>query len=254
MSHTQDFHFTADEFREIEAQLRAPLTLVSGHALAAGSENYLSGIWPVWKNSRRGDYKFVPVDKTEVTRWFHLACSWNASRQAGPGRPRRYGGILGSAFIRVLQSLIFDFLDYKTGRLDPSYNAIAKKTGLGRSTVAVALKLGHRAGVIHWDRRCKLVPATTGRRQELRQETNAYTILSPHNWRGYKPAKKEKAPPPHPKTWGAVKEPPRIYKTLYGDVSSIDVEIALASTDPVERRHGERLSAVIQQYGYKPPD
>jgi hypothetical protein len=38
----------------------------------------------------------------------------------------------------VLHTLIFDFMNYTTGRLDPSYAAIATKAGVCARTVATA--------------------------------------------------------------------------------------------------------------------
>jgi hypothetical protein len=84
--------------------------------------------WPVWAGSTMAELRWPTVVKDAVIRWYHQARAWNAAKQAA----RRYGGTLGSACMRVLESFIFDFQNYRTGRLDPSYEGIAAKTGLGR--------------------------------------------------------------------------------------------------------------------------
>ena len=43
---------------------------------------------------------------------------------------RLCGGALGNSALQVLHALIFDFLNYRSGRLDPSYAAIAHKANV----------------------------------------------------------------------------------------------------------------------------
>ena len=151
--------------------------------------------WPVWSGSTTADIQWPKVVRQAVIDWYHKARQWNAmKREAG-----RYGGDLGSACMRVLECLIFDFQNWRTGRLDPSYEGIVSKTGLGRSTVAKALARLRRLGLIHWQRRSD--HHWRDGRFELRQKTNAYMLLPPSQWRGAKLP--PEAPPPHPSTWGA---------------------------------------------------
>jgi hypothetical protein len=49
--------------------------------------------------------------------------------------------------LAVLHTLIFDFLNHRTGRLDPSYAAIARKVGVRVRTVATALKRLRELGI-----------------------------------------------------------------------------------------------------------
>jgi hypothetical protein len=150
--------------------------------------------WPVWSGSTTAEIKWPKVIKEAVIAWYHKARSWNAAKRAAG----RYGGTLGSSCLLVLQSLAFDFQNYKTGRLDPSYEGIAAKTGLGRSTVAEALARLKQLGIIHWQQRS--AHHWHNGRFELKQITNAYALLPPTQWRGIElpPA----APPPDPGTWG----------------------------------------------------
>jgi hypothetical protein len=152
--------------------------------------------WSVWTGSTTDNVKWPKVIKEAVIRWYHKAREWNAAKNIAG----RYGGDLGSSCLRVLESLIFDFQNYRTGRLDPSYEAIAAKTGLGRSTVAEALARLRQLGLIHWQRRCAHHTNSETGRFELKQITNAYALLPPSQWHGYEAA--PEAPPPDPGTWG----------------------------------------------------
>jgi hypothetical protein len=100
----------------------------------------------------------------------------------------------------VLECLLFDFLNFTSGRLDPSYDAIARKTGLGRSTVAVALARLKALGIVHWVRRCA-ESWDVAKGFLLRQQTNAYGVLPPSQWNGCDAA--AEPPPPDPTAWGA---------------------------------------------------
>ena len=53
---------------------------------------------------------------------------------------------MGHAALQVLHALIFDFLNYRSGRLDPSYAAIARKANVCERTVANGAQAAARAG------------------------------------------------------------------------------------------------------------
>jgi hypothetical protein len=155
-----------------------------------GGKTYAA--WPVWSGSYRDEVRFASMPKKQALKLYHKARAWN--RQKFPGR---YGGTLGSAAMRVLECLIFDFLNFATGRLDPGYHAIARKTGMSRSTIATALARLKKLGILHWVRRSS-IDRIDGGRSVLRQETNAYAILPASQWRGY--GQQPEPPPPHPST------------------------------------------------------
>jgi hypothetical protein len=150
--------------------------------------------WPVWSGSTTDEIKWPKVVKEAVVAWYHKARNWNALKEAAG----RYGGTLGSSCLRVLECLAFDFQNYRTGRLDPSYEGIAAKTGLGRSAVAEALRRLKQLGLIHWQQRS--AHHWHGGRFQLRQITNAYALLPPSQWHGFDA--RPDAPPPDPGTWG----------------------------------------------------
>jgi len=153
--------------------------------------------WPVWSGSTTKDARFVPMPKKAAIRIYHKAVEWNRrDKLAG-----KHGGLIGSHVLLVLHTLIFDFLNHRTGRLDPSYSALQKATRLCRQTVATALARLKELGIINWIRRCIEDRDELGR-FVLRQETNAYAILPTSQWHGYVDIMPPAAPP-HPTEWGA---------------------------------------------------
>jgi hypothetical protein len=62
----------------------------------------------------------------------------------------------------VLHALIFDFLNHRTGRLDPSYAAIAAKAGVCVRTVATALARLRELGILNWSAAAQRAGSTAG--------------------------------------------------------------------------------------------
>lgn len=186
--------------------------------------------WRVWSGSTMKETRFVPLPKKAAMRIYHKAAKWNGSgKLAG-----KHGGIIGSHVLLVLHTLIFNFLNYGTGRLDPSYAALQKKTRLCRQTVAKALARLKDLGIINWIRRCREDRDEAGRFM-LRQETNAYAILPPSQWHGY--IEIQEPEPPHPSTWGAYPPLPAL--------------IEQAATDA---QHGDSLKSIVSRLDANPGD
>jgi hypothetical protein len=135
--------------------------------------------------------------------------------------------------MQVLHTLIFDFLNYGSGRLDPSYAAIAKAANVCERTVANAIKRLKALGILNWVRRCS--ETWQDGRYVLEQDTNAYAVLPSSQWRGYK--EPPEAPPPQPGTWG--------------DHPSLPDVITQALAD---RRHGADLNAALTVMEQDPTD
>lgn len=148
--------------------------------------------WPVWSGSKRGEAAFQPLPKRAAVQLWHKARRFERSSKLGG----KHGGALGHAGLQVLYVLIFDFLNFNSGRLDPAYETIAKRANLARSTVAAALRRLKHLGIIAWIQRCKW--SADGR---LAQETNAYAVLPSSSWHGYR---EEAPPPPQGSAWGKV--------------------------------------------------
>jgi hypothetical protein len=98
----------------------------------------------------------------------------------------------------ALHALLFDFMHYASGRLDPSIKAIARAANISESSVKRGLVKLKAAGVVTWLRRC--AEDWIDGRFVLRQQTNAYGVLPASQWRGYAPPA---APPaPFAGSWG----------------------------------------------------
>lgn len=186
--------------------------------------------WPVWHDSIKARIKWQRLPKNLANRIYQKARAYNRTARI----EGRYGGALGSAALRVLESLIFDFLNFTTGRLDPSYEKIAGKTGLGRSTVAEALARLKQLGIIHWVRRC--AEDWVDGKYQLKQESNAYSLRPPSQWIGFEDPDPP-AQPPDPESWGAAPPPPD--------------QITLAADDA---RHGASLGSVAAVLEADPAD
>jgi hypothetical protein len=64
------------------------------------------------------------MSKKKATKLWHRARDFDRNTR----QPGKHGGSVGHAALQVLHALIFDFLNYRTGQLDPSY---AKDRGEG---------------------------------------------------------------------------------------------------------------------------
>jgi hypothetical protein len=123
-------------------------------------------------------------------------------------QPGRQDGAIGRNGLAVFRALIFGFLNWTTGQLDPGYKSIAAMACISVRSVARGLAALKAAGVLNWVRRCK--QRIEGGRVVLDQETNAYGIIPASCWRRYRPSpKRQPAPPPHPDAYGATPPLPR---------------------------------------------
>jgi hypothetical protein len=158
----------------------------------AGSKTYAA--WPVWSDSTRKEIKFQPMPKKAATRLWHRARDFDRQTR----KKDHHGGAVGHSALQVLHALIFDFLNFRSGRLDPSYATIARKANVCERTVATAIQRLKSLGILNWVRRC--ADAWRDGKFVLEQETNAYAVLPSSQWRGYR--EPPEAPPPAPGTWG----------------------------------------------------
>jgi hypothetical protein len=144
--------------------------------------------------------RFVALSRKVAAKLWHKARRWDReTRKSG-----RHGGIIGRTALATLYALLFDFLNHRTGRIDPSLDAIAYKAGCCRRTVVDALARLRDLGLLAWQRRCEETRDAEGRFR-LRQRTNAYAVLPPSQWRGYRD---NDPPPPFPDTLGAPERVP----------------------------------------------
>ena len=152
-------------------------------------------VYPVWRGSVRAEVRFSPMPKKAAIRLYHRAREWDRRTH----QPGRHGGVVGHMALKVLESLLFDYLNYATGQLDPSYEGIAKKAGVGRASVWRALVRLRDLGILTWLRRC--IGEMRDGRYLLAQERNAYAVHGESVWRGYR-APLEASTAPEAGTWG----------------------------------------------------
>jgi alkylated DNA nucleotide flippase Atl1 len=152
-------------------------------------------VFPVWKGSVRAEVNFTPLPKKQAVKLYHRARAWERQTR----QPGRHGGVIGRVGLLVLHSLVFDFLNFRTGQLDPSYEGIAKKAGVSRASVGRALRRLKALGMLSWVRRC--VAEIRDGRFTLAQERNAYAVQGEGGWQGYQPPM-EAPQGPQTGTWG----------------------------------------------------
>jgi len=187
--------------------------------------------FPVWDGSSTKPVKFTPLPKKEAVKLWHRAREFDRQTH----KPGMHGGAIGPSGLQVLHVFLFDFLNYSTGRLDPSYAAIARKANLCERTVADALKRLHDLRMITWIRRCS--EEWINGRYVRKQKTNAYCIL-PTGWLGYQAP--PEMPPPHPTEWGKAAVMPSIHDAAVielqtsGDRRSVIRTLELAPPGGIE--------------------
>ena len=116
----------------------------------AGSGPKTFAVWPVWSDSTTKEIRFQPLPKKAAVKLWHRARDFDRQTR----RKDRHGGAVGHAALQVLHALIFDFLNYRSGRLDPSQATIARKANVCERTVATAIKRLRELGILNWVRRC----------------------------------------------------------------------------------------------------
>jgi hypothetical protein len=168
----------------------------------------------------------MPYTRQEVKGWTHKLGRWESLASVPGG---------GRAILAVLRGLL-DFMDWRTGRLDPSWAAIARKALYSRSTVHTALTWLRAAGVIDWIPCCRRETGRDGRFQ-LRQETNVYIVRPPSQWRGFRDPTPP-APPPEPDTWGAtppLPSPLEAFTAAQSEGADPAQSLALLEMDPTDK-------------------
>ena len=194
--------------------------------------------WPVWRGSIAGPVRFAPVSRKAAAKLWHKARRWDRETR----QPGRHGGIIGRTALAALYALLFDFLNYRTGRLDPSLDAIAAKAGCCRRAVVDALARLRDLGLLAWQRRCEETRDAEGRFR-LRQRTNAYGLLPPSQWRGYR----DPEPPlPDPTTLGA---PERVADPMEAAVAEIMQGPRKAVVAALEADPNDRLAMALAALG-----
>ncbi len=133
--------------------------------------------WPVWKNSTTKNPKTAPLTRSEARQIINHLKRYLRHTLALTRAARR-------ECLAIIDVMLFDFHNYKTGRLDPCYETLADRSNMSRATVARYLRLLKGWGVINWVRR-RWNGYEDGR-YVCKQESNSYAVLPPSQWKGYK--------------------------------------------------------------------
>jgi hypothetical protein len=194
--------------------------------------------WPVWKDSTTQKVKFTPLPKKKAVRLYHKARAFERQTR----QPGKQDGALGRNGLLVLHALIFDFLNYVSGKLDPAIESIARKACVSDSSVKRGLASLKRSGVLNWIRRAAETHDEKGRFR-LEQDTNAYGILPVSQWRGFID---DEAPPPDPSSWGATPPLPSLIDQAAEEMrhDACKTALAILDTDP-----GDELAAQLASFG-----
>jgi hypothetical protein len=137
-------------------------------------------------NTRRekvfGQGRTVPLDRNAKARVVAYARAWDRLHR----QPGQRGGALGRAALDVLGALLWAFHNSRSGCCFPSYERIAERAGVARSTVAEAIKALEWAGVLTWQNRitrvrerCRDLFGRDGWRWRVIRTSNAYVFRDP---------------------------------------------------------------------------
>ena len=128
-----------------------------------------------------GEGRLLPLDRNAKARIMVLARA--LSRRTEPGK---HYGVLTAKFVAVLGALLWSFHNAASGRCFPSYERIAEKADVARSTVYEAINALERAGILTWVNRIARIrewgPDLFGRarnRWRVIRTSNAYTFVDP---------------------------------------------------------------------------
>lgn len=135
---------------------------------------------PVWRHSFDVDSKqadvFRPIADGTIAGglawaddYLRLAKEYDViHKKKGERSPLMANGI------RVLEALLRNFLDFRTGQLDPAITALMKKTALSKNAVVDALKRLREHGFLDWVRRSEKTTHAGEAGPQRQQATNAY--------------------------------------------------------------------------------
>ncbi|GGL48233.1 hypothetical protein [Caulobacter rhizosphaerae] len=126
-----------------------------------------------------GERFFRAITKDLAAKIMRAAERFAKVSMATRSKGRRRGE-LTDIDVQILEALIFGFMDWRTGRLEPTYAAIGKKTGRGRATIAASLQRLEDAKILERLRRFKRIEGADGKAEpQVEQAPNAYRVSLP---------------------------------------------------------------------------
>lgn len=120
------------------------------------------------------------MDRNAKARLMVFARALKVKRTSDVGR---HYGELTAKTVDVLEALLFEFHNARTGRCNPSYQRIAEKAHCAKSTAQAALSALEQAGLLTWVHRLerRRAPAARGGAGIVRvfRTSNAYRFVDP---------------------------------------------------------------------------
>lgn len=165
-----------------------------GESAARAQASMLDGrtFQPVRRNSyqlgERELHLWRPVDPREINARIKAAKLFDRRRKC----PGQRNGALGHIGIEILEAL-YEVVDFKTGRLDPSIDWICAKIGRARAAVVRAMARLKLHGFLDWIRRTEPT-GNKGEGPQVRQITNAYVFGLPREMVGWVAKKLRRRP------------------------------------------------------------
>jgi hypothetical protein len=198
-----------------------------------------SAPFPVWSGSTTKPVRFVPLPKQEAIKLFYKAQEFERQTR----KPGKQDGDVSRNGIAILRFLLFDCINYKTGRLDPSQKTIAYKANISERSVTRGLAKLKACGILNWINRAEVIRDEKGRYCP-KQNTNAYAVLPVSQWIGFVDHKPT-PPLPHPSTWGAVPPLPDLITQAVTEIAHGQraTALSLLETDP-----SDTVAAALARY------
>lgn len=121
-----------------------------------------------------------------------------AKRQSNT--PGARNGVLGDIGLGVLR-VLYDIVDYATGRLEPAIATIAERTGYSYSAVHAALCRLRQHGFLHWIRRSRPTENKGEAGPQVEQIPNAYALTIPEQYQDLMRRLLDDGPVPADEQW-----------------------------------------------------
>src|SRR6516165_5693742 len=102
-------------------------------------------VWPVWRDSVRRQVTYQPMSKRLAVQLWHKARRFERQTR----KPGLQDGAIGRNGLATLHALLFDFLNYASGRLDPAHATIARAANISERSVRRGLVKLKAAGVLN---------------------------------------------------------------------------------------------------------
>ena len=138
---------------------------------------------------------FQPTTKRAVTRIMRGAERLEKLCRRRRAKGRHWGAELRPMDLHILEALLFQAMDWATGKLDWSYDQIQAATGRSRQAIADALFRLDRLGIVKRLRRFIRTEAA-GAGPQVQQATNAYRVDLPARLAALVGMGPDREPPP----------------------------------------------------------